>query len=458
MKRSFKLALSLLPGLLCVSTAQADFWNVDQSLPPSPAAHYSSGQDSCTVNQAAGFDLAAVVRVALCQNPATRITWLQAYAQADRVGIAKAAYLPTVDASLSASQSFGDGGNRESVSASINGSWLIYDFGGRASSVRASELTLQALQLSHDDSLQDVFKSAVDGYYQWFTADASLSAALEAEKAANETLRSAEVKFRAGTGTREDVLQAQTAAAQAALTVIQRQGERENALGSVAIVMGLPANTPITLVAPASANGASALPDWDVLLAKSYDTRPDLRAQKLRVEIAEANRDNTASNARPSISVSARDGISESDGSSNHSGSVGVNVSIPIFTGYRQTYQNRAAEKEIEIAQANFERLKQTASLELWQGWQSVRTAEATMKAADTVLASAQESLRAARARYSVGLGNLINVLNAQSALANAQQQQARARFDWYRARITLARASGELGWADLASAEGMTQ
>lgn len=457
-----KFSVGPVLGLLLVAPfaeAAPDPWNVDKDLPATPAAAWVSGQDSCEAVTGQALDLATVVRTALCRNPATRISWLQAYAQAERVGAAKAAYLPTLDATAGQSRSFGDGGGRNTTSAGLSLGWLIYDFGARASSIRSSELTLSALQLSHDDSLQAVLKSAVDAYYQWFTADASLVAAREAESAASETLRAAESRFQAGTGTREDILQAQTAQAQARLTVIQREGDRENAIGALAVVLGAPANTPLTLAAPANASPSApdaALPDWNAMLERSSTLRPDLRAQQLRIDVAEANRDNTAAGGRPTISLSARDSYSYSDGSDGNSGSVGINLSVPLFSGFRTTYQTRAAEKQVEIERANYEKLKQSSSLELWQAWQGVRTAAATVTAADTVLASAQESLRAARARYQAGLGNLINVLNAQSTLANASQQQSRARYDWYRARITLARASGELGWADLATpAEG---
>ncbi len=447
-----------LPALFLSSTLMAgpDPWRVARDLPTSPAAPLLQEGDSC-VSASQSLDLAGVVRLALCRNPDTRISWLQAWAQAQRVGVAKAAYLPTLNATAGLSQNFGDGGNRESLSVGANLNWLLYDFGGRESSIRASELTLAALQSNHDGSLQTVFKNAVDAYYQWFSATAALKAAQEAESTASETLRASESRFKVGTGTREDVLQAQTAQAQARLTTIQREGEKENALGAVAVVLGLAANSPLSLSAPPLQEPtAVAPPDWTQVLGRADEKRPDLRAQRLRVQLAEANRDNAAASGRPSLSFSARETLSRSEGENTDSGSVGLNLTVPLFSGFSTTYQVRAADKQIEIEQASYERLRQSASLELWQAWQGVRTAAATVTAADTVVNSAQESLRAARARYGVGLGDLINVLNAQSTLANAAQQQARARYDWYRARIALARAAGELGWADLAvSAEG---
>lgn len=444
----------LLPGLLLVSGAAEalDPWNVDKALPARPASALVATEQEC---QPGGvLDLEAVVRVALCRNPATRISWLQAMAQAQRVGVAKADYLPTLDLSASQSKAFGDnaGQSTNTTSANLSLNWLLYDFGAREANVRSSQRTLEALQASHDDSLQTVFKSAVDAYYQWFAADAALTAAKEAEAAAAETLRAAEARQQVGSATREDTLQAQTALSQAKLVTIQRDGAREIALGNVALVLGLPANSNVQLTAPGQARPQSvAPPDWQALLDHAKQQRPDLRAQSLRVQVAEASRDQTRDSGLPSISAFAREGYNKNDVSDGTGGSVGLSVQVPIFSGFRTSYQTRAAEQQIEIEKASYERLSQQASLDIWQAWQNLRTATVTVSASDDVVASAQESLRAALARYKAGLGNLINVLNAQSTLASARQQQATARYDWHRARIALARASGDLGFAALA-------
>ena len=66
-------------------------------------------------------------------------------------------------------------------------------------------------------------------------------------------------------------------------------------------------------------------------------------------------------------------------------------------------------------------------------------------------VASAQESYNAALARYKAGVGTIIDLLNAQSALASAQLQRIQARYRWNLAKVTLARAIGVLDPALLA-------
>jgi outer membrane protein len=141
---------------------------------------------------------------------------------------------------------------------------------------------------------------------------------------------------------------------------------------------------------------------------------------------------------------------STNNSSFRESGNVGLTLSIPLLAGGRYQAQEKIASLQVEQAQLDYERAQLTANNELWAAWQSAQTLAATVTASETLVASAGEAHRAALARYKAGLGTLIDVLNAQSTLANAQQQNATARYNWRRARLTLLKASGTLNTAAL--------
>jgi outer membrane protein TolC len=65
---------------------------------------------------------------------------------------------------------------------------------------------------------------------------------------------------------------------------------------------------------------------------------------------------------------------------------------------------------------------------------------------ADDLLASAQQSVQVAAGRYREGVGSIIDLLTAQTALANARAQQVQSRWQWYTALAQLARDAGVLG------------
>jgi outer membrane protein len=410
---------------------------------PDPAA--------CAV-PATPLALATVVELALCRHPDTRLAWLTAEAQAARVDSVRASYRPTLEGSLGQTRSFGDSaspGRENRTSADLSLGWLLYDFGARAASKDQAEHILSALQATQDATLQQVLQQTVDAYYQWLAADAALLAAREAETAAAETLRAATVRQRVGVATREDLLQAQTALSQAKLTVLTREGEQQVSRGRMAVMLGVPAGTALTLAPAAPIPEAPALPPLEPFLAR-VEQRPDIVAQRQRVAASEAELAQARASYRPDVRLSASQGWSRDDTASSDGGSVGVRVTVPLYTGGQRSADVRLAEAQLAAAKATLTQQQQAASQEIWEGWQSLRTTTASFAATRDLVDAAEESLRAARARYAAGLGDLINVLNAQSAWADARQTFVKARFDWARSRISLARLTGALGQSSI--------
>jgi len=417
---------------------------------PLRAADTATPGDSCPdLAGQAGVSLAQLVDRALCANIDTRAAWQRVRTQTAQVGAARASYYPTLNASASQSRDLRDntpGSDPDQTRLSLSADWLLWDFGGRRASLNQTKATLAALQASYDARSQQVALSAVQAYFQRLATGAALDAATASVSAAEETAKAARQRVIVGAGTREDELQAETALAQARLTQIQRQGELASADGQLAVVAGYPASQPVRLADKLPAPDASATPPaLDALLEQALRLRPDRLAQQRSIAAAESDLDRIAAQALPRISVSASGGESRDSNGRSDSGQVALNATLPLFTGFQQHYQQRAAQSQIEQQKLELQRIEQQVSLDVWQAWQSLGTARARVGATDSLLASAQESSRAALARYRAGLGSLLNVLNAQSSLADARQQQARARYDWAAARLQLAQASGVL-------------
>ncbi|PKO73309.1 MAG: TolC family protein, partial [Betaproteobacteria bacterium HGW-Betaproteobacteria-17] len=129
------------------------------------------------------------------------------------------------------------------------------------------------------------------------------------------------------------------------------------------------------------------------------------------------------------------------------SSSLGVSLTIPLFTGYRSTYQIAAAQTQAELAAAERDRVDNQVALEVWRTFYRLRSeTEADSRSADLV-ESAAAAERVALGRYQAGLGILLDVLSAQANLAQARQGQLQTRLGLRVARAELAQAMGELSW-----------
>jgi TolC family type I secretion outer membrane protein len=396
------------------------------------------------------LNLQEVVSLALCNNPQTHVAWANSLVQAAEVGVGKASYLPsaalnaTANRNLSGTTTTGTGTDQRSVSLTL--SYLLYDFGARSANLESARQLLAAASATQDSTVQAVFLAAVQAYYQAQATNAALDAAIESERAAKESFAAAEARYKAGSATPADKLQAQTAYSQATLNRITADGNLKNAQGTLANMIGLDANQNVTLT-PAN---TTAIPndfegDINALIEKARQRRPDLQAAAAQVKAAEASADATRAAGRPVISLTASSNRYNNSGIDSHNSLVGINLNVPIFSGYAPTYRVRAAEAQVDVRNAQLEQLRLQVALDVWTAYQHLTTATQSLRSSADLLNSAEQSERVALGRYKAGVGSILDVLNAQSALAGARQQRIQSTFDWNISRATLAQAMGNL-------------
>jgi TolC family type I secretion outer membrane protein len=394
----------------------------------------------------APLSILEAVDLALCNNPQTRELWASARVQAAQLGVAQSAYLPTVDGKLSVARLAGSSVSGEQNNASLTLSWLLFDFGTRAANRENARQLLVAATATLDATVQAVFLNALQSYYNAQAARAALAAALESEKASRESLAAAEVRYQVGSGTPADRLQAQTAWSQATLNRIKAEGEQRNLLGVLANGLGLDANQPLVL-ADIGAVTPDAFFERDIaaLIEEARQRRPDLKAAEAQANAAQSGVDAARAAGLPTLSLGAGPSWQENAGFSSHSRSLGLTLTVPIFSGYNTTYKIRAAEAQQQVKSAQRERIRLQVALDVWKAYQSLSTATQSLKTTADLLASAEQSERVALGRYKAGVGTILDVLNAQSALAAARLQRIQARLDWQVYRATLAQAIGAL-------------
>jgi TolC family type I secretion outer membrane protein len=391
--------------------------------------------------------LSEAIDLALCNNPQTKEAWANVQAQSAQIGINSASLYPSIALNASANHNWlssGIANNQQSIG--LSASYLLYDFGARSASVESAYQLLNAASATQDSTLQNVFLSAVQAYYQTQATSAALDAAQISEQSAKESYAAAQARYAAGTATPADKLSAQTAYSQATLNRLTAEGTLKKAQGTLANLLGWDANREIRL----EPVGEVAIPgdfsaNVGTLIEQARQHRPDLQAAIAQAKAAQANIDAARAANKPTISLSASGNRNLIDGNSNHAATLGINVSVPLFSGYAPTYRVRAAEAQAEAKNAQRDRLQLQVALDVWTAYQNLNTATQSQQTTADLLESATQSEHAALGRYKAGLGNMLDVLNAQSTLANARQQRVQALLNWNISRTVLAQAMGRL-------------
>jgi TolC family type I secretion outer membrane protein len=398
------------------------------------------------------LDLTSVVNMTLCNNPQTREIWANSRAQAAQVGVTQAGYLPSVSASASGTQSTPGNSQR---TLGLNLSYLLYDFGARAANLESARQLLASVNATEDSTVQTLFLTAVQNFYQTQAAIAALEAATTSERAAQESFEVARARYQAGSATPADKLSAQTAYSQASLNRITASGAVKIAQGNLANMLGLDANTQVTLTAPPLLNPLPQAGEGErmklfeqsitELIEQARRNRPDLQAAEATLKSAEALADAARAAAKPTVLLTASSNQSNSAGINTHGSSMGLSMSVPLFSGYAPTYRIRAAEAQIETRRAQMERIRLQVALDVWTAYQNLVTATQNKRTTADLLNSAEQSERMALGRYKAGAGIMLDVLNAQTTLASARQQRIQANLNWNISRAAFAQAMGNL-------------
>lgn len=452
MKRFLILALLLAscatvdnPGTPSAPNAA---WTPPTSAVP-PVTHFVVTAPSATT-----LTLADVVSIALANNPLTREAWLTARTAEANLGSRRGAYYPEVDVNANLGRNFAGTASTPASTTftpSVGLSYLLFDFGGRAATVEEARQTLIAADFEHNQTLQNVVLAAEQNYFQYLDAKALLRAQAGTIKERKAELDTAQARHDAGLATIADVLQARTALSQAQLTYETIEGNLRTIEGALATTMGLPATTRFDFgELPENVATAATTQAVDALIAQATIDRPALAAARADAERARVHVEEVRSAYLPSVTVNSAAGrtffLAPGSASSANSFSAGLGLRFPLFTGFRNVFDVRAARLQAELAQEDVRDLTQQIGLQVWSSYYAVQTAKQRIATSRDLLASAQESANVAAARYREGVGTIVDVLTAQSSLETARAQEVQARADYLLALAELAHATGKLG------------
>lgn len=198
------------------------------------------------------------------------------------------------------------------------------------------------------------------------------------------------------------------------------------------------------------------------LIEEARRTHPGVAAAESQLSAARAKIDQSRAEGLPRLSLVAQYNYNNQPTSlqlgypvfpaCHREWYLGLQVTIPVFAGFARTYQIRQAEAQTELQQDLLNEARQQAGLDVWTSDQSLRGATKNLDNSATLLTLAQRSYAAAQRRYQASVGGILELLVAQSALANAKKQRIQALTDWRSARLQLAAKLGRLGMWNIGS------
>jgi outer membrane protein len=165
----------------------------------------------------------------------------------------------------------------------------------------------------------------------------------------------------------------------------------------------------------------------------------------------------------PTLSLSASTSVSNTSYSGSKTNSplayndsdvgqnkVGLNFSLPLYQGGQVNSQVKQAQYNFVGASEQLESAHRSVVQTVRSSFNNVNASVSSINAYKQAVVSAQSSLDAMEAGYSVGTRTIVDVLNATTTLFNAKQQLSNARYNYLINQLNIKSALGTLNEDDL--------
>lgn len=311
---------------------------------------------------------------------------------------------------------------------------------------------------------QDLIVRVTQAYFDVLQAQESLSAAEASRKAIGEQLEEAKRSFEVGTKTvvevhdaqaRYDLASAQEIVARNDLAVKSEQlrllaGKPYEHLKNLRGGIDIPRPQP------------DRIDDWVASAEAGYYGVQAAQAQ-LDIQQQELNRQRAGH--LPALDFVATRGRSSQEGNvvtgigaDTQSTTVGVQLTIPIFSGGGTWAAVSEAVALKDKASADLDNARRTAELQARQSYLGVVAGLSQVKALEAALVSSQSALDSNKLGFEVGVRTNIDVLNAQSQYYATRQNLVKARLDTLIGLLKLKYSAGTLGEDDLAAVNALLE
>ena len=430
------------------------------------------------------LNLAELIDIALQNNPSTKQTWANARAAAAQYGQSMSAFFPAINVSNSfvrqkgafpTSQAFTDttGASPGTGSAAALGNtvqsnalttqtfyasqggpdvaltYVLFDFGQRTAAALAAKEALYYADLNHNQNLQNVLQKVMDDYYS-YTYQLALLKSDEANLAtAQMSLDAANEKFALGLVALGDVATARTQFLQSRISLTTQKQNVENSFAQLASTIGLPANVKFQVqLLPDNVSTHITMESIDELVNIAQTQRQDLLAAQANVRSKEALLLKAKRSILPVLSTTLDTGhywFQQGTQEHNMHWIASFSLDFPLFDGFYFKNTVRNAEANLDVSKAQLYQTELNVIQNITVSHLGVKTAASNLFDSEEYLKSAMLEFDIAIASYKAGTKTILDVMAAQSSVADARSKKALAQQNWFSSLASLAYATGSL-------------
>lgn len=394
---------------------------------------------------AADLSLKEAVNLALAQNTALKITQRDEISAKAELAKAKGNNNVAVTASDSlTTQKNNDSERSDSNNLGLTASVPLYTGGKNQAAIKKAELGVEAADLTTERERENLKLSVIKAYYDSLEARKTIAVRQETVDKYQEHYTNVNALYSAGSKARIDVIRSSVELSDARQELIKAQNSYEVKLASLRNYLNINRNESLNLTTDFTYDAFKI--DMDSCIEYAYRNRKDLLVDANKLAQQEQNLKAAKAGNLPTLklSVEANQINAFSPASNSRQGlSAGAALSWNIFDSGVTKAEIKAAENNLDISKLNLQKDKENVDLAVRQAYYSMREAEKRFNSTKDAVKQAEEDSYIAREKYRAGEGLMLDIIDAQEALAKAKLNFISAQYDYARYKATVENAMG---------------
>lgn len=402
-------------------------------------------------------DLLQVYHQALQADPDIQIAKAQNAVTAENIAIKRADLLPNLSFSGSANEASNNNGIPKFDGMlshyELDLNQVVFDY-GKWLTYTTAKTSAKSAAATYAYNLQDLILRTANAYFAVAEAKEKLVLTKDNNDALKENLRQTKLRFQVGLAKTTDVNNANAAydssiasVEQAKLNLVIANSELQAMIGTKPIRLQVIKNE-LPLITPKPL----ALQAWLArakkrnlnLLAAHYDVL--VAEQKVGINFAD-NFPTLQAEASYSGNRSFNNGLAMT---SNNAGAIGGELDLPIFEGGKVMANTQQARYEVDLADGEYLKAYRNTVSQTQQSFSGVLSDISQIRSNRLAVRSNRLSLASTEAAYKAGTRNMMDVLQAQQTLFNAELNYVSAKYKYLNDFLGLKQAAGMLTVDDL--------
>jgi outer membrane protein TolC len=309
---------------------------------------------------------------------------------------------------------------------------------------RAASERLKSAQYSYKDAREVVVLAVGNAYLLAIATAARIETADAQVINAQALYNKAADQQKAGLSPAIDTLRSQVELQTRQQQLIASRNDFAKQKLSLARIIGLPPGQEFLLTEKAPYQALTPL-SLEVYLQRAYSSRSDYQAAQGQVRAAELSHRAAAAGRYPTLGVDANYGdIGVTPAHSNGTWQVNGGLNIPIFTGGKVHSDVLEADSQLKQARSQLGDLRGRIDYEVRSALLDMNSAAEQVEVTRSSVELAEEALTQSRDRFTAGVTDNLEVVQAQEAVASAHESYIQSLYAHNLSKVELARAIGD--------------